>query len=297
MLLPPEEATKFHSLYQSLLGFVCARIGGVDGVIDAESFRRAPTQRKAEARDLLYEYIDLIGAYVEENPDEFRELDLGIVLSWRRFSSGRFVIARDLRELTIFLTEGDPPRAYGVLGLNSEISEIIAQPLPAMVDTVLLPWKDRIVCDGLLRRYNIRFGPGMRRAMKERCDAAKASGIITSLDPDWRPAPPAEAKKPKNPAVSRFIKRCPKAVEDFKRRFGPPQSEVEGERAREYGLWQVDGAAVNPCDRVLIYPNVIADHDLHLFVRGGEITHIAAPPRRQWTKAELRPPEGGRLLR
>ena len=161
---------------------------------------------------------------------------------------------------------------------------------------MLLPWKDRIVCDGLLSSYSVMFGPGLRRGMKESYQAAKAAGIITSLDPEWRPPPPATPKKPKTSAVSRFMKRCPKTLDELKRQFGPPQAEVEGEAATEYGLLRLDGAALEACDRVLVYPNLVAGHDVHVFVRGSEIASVAAPPRRQWTKAELRPPEGWRIL-
>jgi hypothetical protein len=297
MLIQPEEAAWFHTLYSLVIGFVCAQIGGVEGVVDAETFREAPLPRKMQARDLLLEHSDLVSAYVQANPDDVRELDLGLVLDWKRFVRGRFVIERDLRQYTVFLTEGDPPRAFGVLGLQNEILDMIAPPLPAMVDAVLLPWKGRIICDGLLSRFNVMFGPGVRRRLTETYKAAKASGIVTSFDPDWRPSPPAIAKKPKTLAISRFLKRCPPALDDFTRQFGPPRAEVEADNVGDYCLWQPGDGSVSRCDRVLIYPNIIAGHDLHVFVRGRRIAQVAAPPRRQWTKAQLRPPEGWRLLR
>jgi len=184
MLLPSEEAAQFHSLYPSLIGFVCARVGGVDGVTNAETFRKARVETKGQARDLLYDNIELISAYIEQNPEGFCGLDLGLVSDWRRFLRGRFLIERQLRKHTVFMTQDDPPRAYGVVGLNTEIPDMLPQPLPAIVEAVLLPWKGRIVCDGLLHCYNIMFGPGMRRGMKEDYRAARAGGIITSLDPD-----------------------------------------------------------------------------------------------------------------
>jgi hypothetical protein len=239
MLIPSEEAERFHTLYPSVIGFVCAKIGGVDGVVDAETFREAPMPRKMQARDLLLENSGLVSAYVEANPDDFRELDLGLVLDWKRFLRGRFIIERDLRQHTVFMTEGDPPRAFGVLGLHNEILDMIPQPLLAIVDAVLLPWKGRVVCDGLLGSFNVMFGPGIRRRLKETYKAAKASGIITSFDPDWRPSPPTVANKPKTLAISRFLKRCPQTLDDFTRQFGPPQAEVEGDDVGDYCLWQL----------------------------------------------------------
>jgi hypothetical protein len=297
MLLPTEEAAHFHSLYHSLLGFVCARIGGVDGIVDGETFRQATTKHRGQARDLLYDNIDSINAYIEENPDDFRELDLGIVLGWKRFLRGRFLVERDLRSYTVFLAQEDPPRAYGVLGLTTEILDIIPQPLPALVHAVLLPWKGRIVCDGLLGSYNVMFGPGVRRGTREAYKIAKAAGIITSLDPDWQPPSPTTRKKPKTPAIRRFIKRCPKTVKELEGRFGVPRADLRGEDISELRLWQIDAKPVGECDRVLVYPNLIAKHDLYVFARGEEIMHLTAPPRLQWSKSDLRPPEGWRHLR
>ncbi len=297
MLIPPEEAARFHTLYPSVIGFVCAMIGGVEGVVDAETFREAPLQRQVQARDLLLEHSELVSAYVDANPDDFCEQDLGLVLDWKRFLRGRFLIERDLRPHTVFVTESDPPRAFGVLGLHTEILDMIQQSLPAMVDAVLLPWKGRIICDGLLSRFNLMFGPGIRRRFKESYRRAKASGIVTSFNPDWQPSPPTVARKAKTSAITRFLKRCPETLDDFTRQFGPPQAEVEGDDVGDYCLWQLGEGSVSRCDRVLLYPNLIAGHDLHVFVRGRRIAQVAAPPRRQWTRAQLRPPEGWRLLR
>jgi hypothetical protein len=49
-------------------------------------------------------------------------------------------------------------------------------------ETVLLPFKDTIIYDGLLNSYNISFGPGYRRDLNETYKEAKQRiGIVTSL--------------------------------------------------------------------------------------------------------------------
>ena len=51
-----------------------------------------------------------------------------------------------------------------------------------LTQTVLLPFKGRIVYDGLMSSYNISFGPGIRRNLNEDFKEAKARhGIVTSL--------------------------------------------------------------------------------------------------------------------
>jgi Domain of unknown function (DUF6398) len=56
--------------------------------------------------------------------------------------------------------------------------------LPRMIKTTLLPFKGRIVYDGLMSGYNVSFGPGIRRSLNEAYREAKAHrGIITTLPP------------------------------------------------------------------------------------------------------------------
>jgi hypothetical protein len=182
MLLPPEEASLFISLYSSLVGFAAGRLGGIEGIFDAKTFYRASNNVRAKARDKLLDHIDLIDDFVDENPYQFREKELFNVLKWEHFISDKFFVERDLKNYTVFLNDGDPLKAYGVLGLTDEIIEMIPYPLPVYVSAVLLPWKGQIVYDGLISTYNVVFGGGIRKSLKESYRQAKAQGIITSLE-------------------------------------------------------------------------------------------------------------------
>lgn len=53
--------------------------------------------------------------------------------------------------------------AYGVLALSQPFDELIGPPLPVMLQTVLLPFKDKIVYDGLTTGPCVSFGSGIRR--------------------------------------------------------------------------------------------------------------------------------------
>ena len=73
MLLPPEEAILFLSLYPSLIGFAAGRLGGVAGIVDVKTFRSASNRARVKARDRLLDNISLINAFIDENPDGFSE--------------------------------------------------------------------------------------------------------------------------------------------------------------------------------------------------------------------------------
>jgi len=183
VLLPPEEAELFFKLYPALIGFAAGHLGGVDGIVDCQSFRRAAPEARAKARDRLLDNPRLLTEFVHENPDQFREKDLSIVLSWERFLKDDFTIERDLKKHTVFLDSREPATAYGVLGLTDEIPGMLPYPLPVFASAVLLPWKGQIICDGLVRFHRLILGTGIRRRLKQDYQAAKRRGIVTSLEP------------------------------------------------------------------------------------------------------------------
>jgi len=298
MLLSPEESSLFLSLYQHLIGFAAGRLGGVKGIVDFASFRAASWEAKAGARDQLLANTALIDAFVEENPDQFRETDLSNVLLWRHFVRDHFVIERDLASYTIFLTRDEPPRAYAVLGLTTEFAEMLPHPMPMFVTAVLLPWKGRIICDGLMTISNIYPGPGIRASLRDAYRRAKAAGVITSLEPGWRPEPPKPPRMPKTPAIQRFLqKKCPATLKEFEERYGPPASRLTGEAAHEFGPRRIDGTPVLDFDSLAVYPNIIRNQVLYIYAKEGQIAYAAVTEGTAWSKADLKPPPGHTLIR
>ncbi|MBI3800884.1 MAG: hypothetical protein HY268_28405 [Deltaproteobacteria bacterium] len=183
MLLPSEDAALFLRLYPALLGFVAGRLGGIEGIHDLASFHTCAREAKAKVRDQLYENLHLLDAYVSENPDGWSDAELELIAAWHRVRRGTFIALRDLKKFTLLLDEHEPPRVYGVLGLTTELADMMPFPLPVMLQAVLLPWKGQIVCDGLIVPYNVILGGGIRRNAEESYRQAKIeSGIITILE-------------------------------------------------------------------------------------------------------------------
>jgi hypothetical protein len=110
---------------------------------------------------------------------------VALVESWQYRLAGNFFVVRALKDYTVLLTDNVPhARAYGVVGLTDSVAETMILPLPVYIQTVLLPFEDRIIYDSLLTTYNISFGPGIRRSLKEAYrNATEREGILTSLLP------------------------------------------------------------------------------------------------------------------
>jgi hypothetical protein len=159
-------------------------------VASPERYSGLPPETRIKVHEAFLEHTDLIDAFADENPFRFDEADLEIVRSWKHLVSGTFYAFRRLRNYTVFLSTTEPAVAYGVLALFDPFEVVIGPYLSRMVETTLLPFKGRIVYDGLLRGYNVYFGGGIRRSLNESYKKAKArDGIITSLVPAAGPHP------------------------------------------------------------------------------------------------------------
>ena len=73
-----------------------------------------------------------------------------------------------------------------MLGLYDNIEDALyGRRPPIMVQAVLLPFKGKIIYDGILSFYNVYFGRGIRSGLNEAYMAAKQNDrIITTLEPE-----------------------------------------------------------------------------------------------------------------
>jgi len=203
MLLEPQDVELFFRLHRTLMVFVNQRLKVIPNKLATPGeFAVLSPEVRLKVRDALNAKLDLIESFVDENPAHLSDSDLDIVRSWRHLVAGRFYVFRELKKYTVFLMTTGPAIAYGVLALSQPFENLIGPYLPVMTQTVLLPFKDKIVYDGLMSSYNISFGPGIRRSLNESFKEAKLRhGIVTSLPmtprlPD-KPVVPAKTPKPK----------------------------------------------------------------------------------------------------
>ena len=195
MVLPPDQTERFYRIWIALLHAVNARRRLVAPFPPAWDEAALRTEDAYELRTALWADDALRERFVADNPARLPPADLALVASWRHRLEGDFIIERYLKPHTVFLSEGSPARAYGVLGLVSPVEEIIEAPLPVYVQAVLLPFEGRIIYDSLLAPYPIAFGPGIRRSLREAYrDAQEREGVLTALSPPEKPASP-EARR------------------------------------------------------------------------------------------------------
>jgi len=62
------------------------------------------------------------------------------------------------------------------------LSDVLGRALPLTIETVMLPFKGKIIYDSFIIPMPLTYGKGARVAFKEMHDKALKHGIITSLE-------------------------------------------------------------------------------------------------------------------
>jgi hypothetical protein len=198
MFLSRKDAELFFRLHCSLMQFVMEQVSAVGVSAPAVAYRSLPAEQRQELVKALLGRLDLIDGFVAANPARLSEEELRIVSSWRHLVTGRFIALRQLKNHIILLACDEKTAAYGVTALVDSMEQVIPKPLPAMIETVLLPFRGKIIYDGIVSTVNVTFGPGTRRGFEETFRTAKASGgVVTSLPRAVTASKPGvEARKP-----------------------------------------------------------------------------------------------------
>ena len=186
--LSSEDYQLYLKLHQSLLTFVCQKLDPDYNLKTRADFLKLTLEDKFRIRNDLMKNIYIIDEFVKSNPCNFTVSELDIIKSWKNHVSGTFFVVKYTPDGAIFLEEaGKNPKAYQVLALGTPFSEVISIPPPVRVDAVLLPFKGRIIYDGLIKKDNIFFGSGIARSVRAFCGrAVMEHGLVKSL-PFTRP--------------------------------------------------------------------------------------------------------------
>jgi hypothetical protein len=211
MNLSTEDTKLFYKLHWSLLAYANQHLKIMPPVASFEEVGKRPIEQVAQLRNALHDNLDLLERFLAENPAGFSPQELAIVASWRHCVRGDFYILRFLKPYAVFLSGKEPLHLYGVLGLFDPIEKVTqGAPLPVLVKATLLPFRERIIYDGIMSFYSIFFGGGIRGDLNETYSRLKErEGIIEQLAgptgepqirtnlarkalarpaPDWRPA-------------------------------------------------------------------------------------------------------------
>lgn len=183
MHLSADASDRFGKLYFSLLAYCNKRRKIIPDVSSVEDLLRLSLADLTSIRDELFACPSLLDDFIRRELTDDAAIEA--VEPWRRFIFDYFLVLEHGKEHSIFLrfTDKNEQRAYGVVGMNDPLGALLPD-LPAAVQTTLLSFEGKIVCDGLIRRFPIKVRGSAPRGPFD-ADLAQARarfGLITSLD-------------------------------------------------------------------------------------------------------------------
>ena len=113
------------------------------------------------------------------------EEEVNLLQSWERHHiKGNFVLMKYTPDAAIFMrVEKDCEiELYAVKGMISSIADNMRRKLPVMLETVLLPYNDKIIYDSFLLPLSINFGNNMIEIFeRDYNNKLNERGIVKSL--------------------------------------------------------------------------------------------------------------------
>lgn len=181
--LSSEECKLFYETWYGLMGFVNERKSVIKAKIKPEYPNTVSDMMIHKVREVLWEKPELIDDYI--NKTELPQEKIDILKLWRtNHKKGMIFILEYQPEYAVAIAadEQGEDRLYGIKGISSSIANALRRNLPVQIETVLLPFKGKIVYDSFMSSMPIGFEEGAKAAFREMHDKAIKYGIITSLE-------------------------------------------------------------------------------------------------------------------
>jgi hypothetical protein len=133
----------------------------------------------------LWEEPELISSFIKETTWLSTEEQM-LLQSWQtRFIKGEFILLGHTPKYSILMTmdnDDKPRKLYGVMGMTEAIAKAIHIELPTTIETVLLPFKDKIVYDSFMKLHGTTFNEAAKELFTEEYTKSRDTyGIITTL--------------------------------------------------------------------------------------------------------------------
>jgi uncharacterized protein YecA (UPF0149 family) len=178
------ECKLFYETWYKLLDFVNQKYAVINMKIEPVYPAFHDETLLFKIREKLWENPGIIGEFVN-SANSFSAEEIRLLQSWeKRRIKGQFFLVKyePLHAIFMRMDKGEAPKLYAVKGMTSSIAEAMHRELPVMLETVLLPFGEKIIYDSFMASHAISFGSGIRTMLEEEYAKSKNMyGIITKL--------------------------------------------------------------------------------------------------------------------
>ncbi|HPO50769.1 MAG TPA: hypothetical protein PLO89_10620 [Spirochaetota bacterium] len=163
MTLDKNELEIFFDLYFNLLFFTNRKKNIIKNVNSLTDTKLLEKNDCFKIKNVTFSDAQIILDFIEENRNNYSKDKIEILENWSKyFVRNKFFIVKHTKSFTVFMDSNDRKKIYSVVGLTSSLEEMFPKSyLPALINTILLPFKNKIVYDGFITYDNVRFGSNM----------------------------------------------------------------------------------------------------------------------------------------
>lgn len=183
--LSHSERRFFYETWYKLLDYINRKLKVIDYKFSLKYLDFHDETLIYKIRERLWKEPKLISQFISDNQGNLSEEEISLLQSWEKHHIKQMFFVVDYKPeyaVVIGSNKQKQDRLYGVKGMTTSIAEAMKLELPIQFETVLLPFKDKIIYDSFMNRMPIGFAEGAKQAFREMYDAALVHGIITSLE-------------------------------------------------------------------------------------------------------------------
>ena len=183
------DCTLFYETWYGLMGYINKK----EKIIPFEIKPIYPNPINDElifnVREALWKSPELINSYLAELESgaffsSQKKEKIALLKSWQDHHIKSSLMVMEYKpEYAVLMNikKNDECLLYGVTGISRSIAEALQHELPVNIETVLLPFRDKIIYDSYLGSMNISYGKNMKKMFFDLYNRAKKNGIITEL--------------------------------------------------------------------------------------------------------------------
>jgi len=180
--LSEKELEQFYRLKHSLYLFANKNLNVLKHTKDWQDVGNDSLEKIMKIRNHIFlKEISIIDNYIQLNPDNLIQEELEILKNWKKaIPCEKAILFKHTNEHSLFLVKNN---VYAIKGLMDSFKEIFDNYTPVFIDLTILPFKNKLVHEGLFVPYNISFGKSMKDGLiAEAEEIIIKKGIINSLD-------------------------------------------------------------------------------------------------------------------
>ncbi|MDR3204165.1 MAG: SEC-C domain-containing protein [Deltaproteobacteria bacterium] len=183
--LSASECELFYQTWYGLLAFVNSKKKVIKEKIEIVYPNPVKFDRLLEVRRALWAEPSLIEEYIDSEAPELTTEKMDLLQSWYWSNKPNIFIVMEYRpEHAVFFSvekEGQFS-LYGVKGLERSVAKELLLDLPQIIEAVILPFKDKIVHDGFIKLWRVKFSQEMKAPFLQLFNQTKGEEVKATLD-------------------------------------------------------------------------------------------------------------------